>query len=107
MASNDKTLISDPVVCPTRVRYWVIVFAVALSVITYIDRVCISQAAPLIQKDLNMTTEQMGWTFSAFFWAYALFEIPSGWLGDRIGAKSPDENRDLVVVFYRRHRLGH
>ena len=84
MASNDKTLINDPVVCPTRVRYWVIVFAVALSVITYIDRVCISQAAPLIQKDLNMTTEQMGWTFSAFFWAYALFEIPSGWLGDRI-----------------------
>ena len=29
----------------------------------------------------------MGWAFSAFFWAYALFEVPSGWLGDRIGAR--------------------
>jgi MFS family permease len=72
---------------PTRVRYWVIVFAVALAVITYIDRVCISQAAPAIREDLGLTTKQMGWVFSAFFWAYALFEVPSGWLGDRIGAR--------------------
>ena len=72
---------------PTRVRYRVIVFAVLLSVITYIDRVCISQAAPAMQLDLGFTKEQMGWAFSAFFWAYALFEIPSGWLGDRIGAR--------------------
>lgn len=72
---------------PTRVRYWVIVFAVTLAVITYIDRVCISQAAPSIQAELGFTAEQMGWAFSAFFWAYALFEIPSGWWGDRVGAR--------------------
>ncbi|MGB7582886.1 MAG: MFS transporter [Sedimentisphaerales bacterium] len=72
---------------PTCVRYWVVVFAVTLSVITYIDRVCISQAAPAMSKDLGFSTKQMGWAFSAFFWAYALFEIPSGWLGDRIGAR--------------------
>ncbi|MGA1980175.1 MAG: MFS transporter [Sedimentisphaerales bacterium] len=80
---------SDPLLTsrPTRVRYWVIVFAVLLSVVTYIDRVCISQAAPAIRLDLGFTKEQMGWAFSAFFWAYALFEIPSGWLGDRIGAR--------------------
>jgi MFS family permease len=77
----------SPTSRPTRVRYWVIVFAAALAVITYIDRVCISQAAPAIQRDLGLTTEQMGWAFSAFFWAYALFEVPSGWLGDRIGAR--------------------
>jgi MFS family permease len=65
----------------------VVVFAIALSVITYIDRVCISQAAPAMQEDLGLTVEQMGWAFSAFFWAYALFEIPSGWLGDRIGVR--------------------
>ena len=39
------------------------------------------------EKDLGFSTKQMGWAFSAFFWAYALFEIPSGWLGDRIGAR--------------------
>ncbi len=87
MDSNNKKLMNGSGTRPTCVRYWVIVFAVTLSVITYIDRVCISQAAPEIQKDLGLSTEQMGWTFSAFFWAYALFEIPSGWLGDRIGAR--------------------
>ena len=73
---------------PTRVRNLVIVFSVALAVITYIDRVCISQAAPLITSDLNLTKEQMGWVFSAFTFAYSAFEIPGGYLGDRMGARS-------------------
>src|SRR6266403_1489849 len=72
---------------PSHARYWVIVFAVTLAVITYIDRVCISKAAPLIQRDLGLAKQQMGYAFSAFGWAYALFEIPGGWLGDRIGPR--------------------
>src|SRR6059058_1673804 len=73
---------------PTHVRYWVIVFAVTLAIITYVDRVCISQAAPLISRDLGFSKEQMGYVFSAFVLAYALFEIPSGYLGDRFGART-------------------
>src|SRR5512137_396920 len=72
---------------PTSTRYWVIVFAVALAIIQYIDRVCISQAAPLISRDLTLSKSQMGWVFSAFTLAYALFEIPAGYLGDRIGPR--------------------
>ena len=72
---------------PTQARYWVIVFAVTLAVVTYIDRVCISQAAPAISKDLGLTPVEMGYAFSAFAWAYALFEIPGGWLGDWMGAR--------------------
>ena len=72
---------------PTRARYWVIAFAVALAIIQYIDRVCISQAAPLISRDLSLNKWQMGWVFSAFTLAYALFEIPAGYLGDRIGPR--------------------
>src|SRR5437773_11734330 len=72
---------------PTHTRYWVIVFAITLAIITYIDRVCISKAAPLMQRDLGLTKEQMGYAFGAFGWAYALFEIPGGWLGDRIGPR--------------------
>src|SRR5262249_27897208 len=37
--------------------------------------------------DLGLTSVQMGWVFSAFSWAYAAFEIPSGWLGDRLGPR--------------------
>ena len=77
-----------PSLAPTRVRYWVIVFAVTLAVIQYIDRVCISQAAPLISGDLALSPRQMGYVFSAFTWAYALFEIPGGYLGDRIGPRN-------------------
>ena len=72
---------------PTRTRYWVIVFAVALAIIQYVDKVCISQAAPFIQKDLHLTQDQMGWVFGAFTLAYALFEIPAGYLGDRFGPR--------------------
>ena len=62
-------------------------FAVALAVIQYIDRVCISQAAPLVSEDLGLSPRQMGYVFSAFTLAYALFEIPAGYLGDRIGPR--------------------
>jgi len=72
---------------PTRARYWVIVFATTLAIITYIDRICISQAEGAISSELGLTKVQMGWAFSVFFWAYALFEVPGGWLGDRLGAR--------------------
>jgi|SRR5579859_427900 len=72
---------------PTQVRYWVIVFAVTLAVITYIDRVAMSFAAPLVMRDLGLTPVQMGMAFSAFVTFYALFEIPSGFLGDWMGPR--------------------
>jgi MFS family permease len=71
----------------SRARYWVIVFAISLAVIQYIDRVCISQAMPDIAKDLNLKDAEKGVVFFAFAFAYALFEIPTGWLGDKIGAR--------------------
>lgn len=72
---------------PTRARQTVILFAVSLAIITYIDRVCIAQAAPAMRADLGLSAIEMGWAFTAFTWAYALFEIPGGWLGDRLGAR--------------------
>jgi MFS family permease len=72
---------------PTRTRYWVIIFAVTLSIVTYIDRVCISQAAPAMMRDLHLSKIEMGYALSAFAWAYALFEIPGGWLGDWMGPR--------------------
>ncbi len=62
-------------------------FAVTLAMITYLDRVCISQAAPFMQQELGLSAAHMGLAFAAFSWAYALFEIPGGWLGDWIGPR--------------------
>ncbi len=86
-APSQPTTPAGTAVPPTRTRYWVIVFAVTLAVITYIDRVCISQAAPAISRDLGLTPVEMGYAFSAFALAYALFEIPGGWLGDYMGPR--------------------
>ena len=72
---------------PTKARHVVTAFAVTLAVITYIDRVGISVAVPLIRDELHLSSIAMGWALSAFGWAYAAFEIPGGWLGDRIGPR--------------------
>jgi ACS family glucarate transporter-like MFS transporter len=72
---------------PTRVRYVTTAFAMVLAIVMYLDRVCISQAAPAMTHDLGLTRVQMGWALSIFAWAYALFEVPGGWLGDRIGPR--------------------
>jgi len=72
---------------PTRARYRVVVFAVALAIIQYVDRVCISKAMPSMQRELLFSNLQVGYIFGAFTLAYALFEIPGGWLGDRFGPK--------------------
>jgi MFS transporter, ACS family, glucarate transporter len=73
---------------PTHVRYWVVVFAVTLAIFSYIDRVALSRAAGTIAKELNLNKAQMGWVFFAFASAYAVFEIPSGYMGDRWGPRS-------------------
>ena len=62
-------------------------FAFLLAVITYLDRICISAAAPFIMDDLHLTVVQMSLVFSAFTLAYSLFEVPSGWLGDVSGPR--------------------
>ena len=71
----------------SRVRYRVLAFTVALAAITYLDRVCIAQTAPQMMRDLGLSKTQMAFVFSAFTMAYALFEIPTGAWGDRIGTR--------------------
>src|SRR5262247_2628109 len=71
----------------SRARVTVVWFVFLLAFVTYLDRVCISAAAPYITDELHLSTVQMGTVLSAFALAYALFEIPSGWLADRIGPR--------------------
>jgi len=73
---------------PTSVRHGVIGFALALSMITYVDRVALSNSSKQVAADLHLNDLQMGAAFSAFALAYALFEIPSGFMGDRWGPRN-------------------
>lgn len=71
----------------SRVRYRVLALAVCLAAITYLDRVCIALTAPAMMRDLGLSKVEMSFVFSAFTLAYAIFEIPTGWWGDRVGTR--------------------
>lgn len=71
----------------TRVRYRVVAFTVALAAVTYLDRVCIATLAPEIMRELGLDRVRMSYVFSAFTLAYALFEIPTAWWGEKIGTR--------------------
>ena len=68
-------------------RSGVLVLGFSMAVITYLDRVCISAAAPDMRSDLGLSAIEMSYVFAVFALAYAIFEIPGGWLGDRIGQR--------------------
>jgi ACS family glucarate transporter-like MFS transporter len=65
----------------------VLLLAALASGITYLDRVCLSAAAPAIMAELGLSDMQMAYAFGVFALAYGLFEIPMGWLGDRLGQR--------------------
>jgi len=72
---------------PTRRRYLVIAAAFLMAVLLYLDRFCVGIAEPFIRQDLGLTKQQMGNFMSAFFWTYALGQVPAGWMSDRYGAR--------------------
>jgi MFS transporter, ACS family, glucarate transporter len=82
--SSNRTAVAQR---PTRARHVVLALIVAAYVITYMDRVNISSAMPVIQRDLGLSAVAVGWIFSSFRWGYALFQIPGGWFGDKVGPR--------------------
>jgi sugar phosphate permease len=87
MAPGRSTM---PQAAQTRASYgrWYILGLICLMyLITYLDRVNISTAAPAISKEFGFDKITMGYIFSAFVWAYAIFQVPGGWLSDRFGAR--------------------
>lgn len=72
---------------PTRARYLFLAYAASLSLILYLDRVCISKSGESIARELGLNKAQLGYVFSAFTLGYLLFEVPTGAWGDRHGPK--------------------
>ena len=68
-------------------RYRALGFLFVLSIITYVDRICISVAGKTMQEDLGLSPAQWGWVLGAFALAYSAFEIPTGAQGDRVGPR--------------------
>jgi len=82
---------------PSGARHAVLALVVLIYVITYMDRVNIAAAMPVMQGKLGLSIVTVGWIFSAFRWGYALFQIPGGWFGDKVG---PRRALALVVCWW-------
>ncbi len=68
-------------------RWWIVGLLFAASMINYMDRATLSIALPLISKDLELGPATKGLLLSAFFWSYALMQIPIGWCADRFNLR--------------------
>ena len=73
---------------PTNARRTLLWYSASLAALLYLDRVCISQSQSAISTELGLTKNDMGTVMSVFSLAYMLFEVPGGWLGDRIGPRA-------------------
>lgn len=82
-ASPDKVV----AVRASRVRWRIFAIIFALTVINLVDRVSLSIAMPIIAKEFTLSPSMQGLILSSFFWAYALLQIPGGWLIDRYGPR--------------------
>lgn len=72
---------------PTRARYGMLALVFVNVVINYLDRSNISVAGAALSKDLNLSTVELGYIFSAFGWTYAALQIPGGLIADRFGPR--------------------
>jgi MFS transporter, ACS family, glucarate transporter len=72
---------------PTRTRFVLAAWLCGLAAILYLDRICMAQAIGPIQNELELSNSQLSYVMMAFTLAYGIFEIPTGRLGDRIGAR--------------------
>jgi MFS family permease len=72
---------------PTRIRYSIVLLALLIDMMSYMDRVCISVAGPAVEQEFGLSKSQMGWVFSIFSLAYFLGQTPWGVLADKFGAR--------------------
>jgi sugar phosphate permease len=72
---------------PSHGRWYILALICLMYLITYLDRVIISNTAPEIRTEFGFDQKTMGWIFSSFLLAYALFQVPGGWLSERFGPR--------------------
>ncbi len=68
-------------------RYRLLFLLSLIAVIAYVQRLSLSVAGKRLESELEITKEQLGDIFSAFFLGYAVLQLPSGWMADRWGSR--------------------
>lgn len=68
-----------------RLRWGISALIASGVLINYFDRISLSVAAPQLEESFHLTSAKLGFLLSAFFWSYALLQIPVGLVLDRLG----------------------
>jgi ACS family D-galactonate transporter-like MFS transporter len=68
-------------------RWTIVAFSALGLTIAYLDRSALSVALPFIDREFEISPTVQGVVLSSFFWSYAVFQVPSGWLLDRFGPR--------------------
>ena len=74
---------------PTNIRHRIIAVSMLMAFILYLDRICIAEIvkSASFNADVPLTKQEIGRILGAFFFTYALFQVPTGWASDRFGAR--------------------
>lgn len=93
MTNRSKAVLVNPISVPkilalTNAHRWTIIgLLFVASLINYFDRATISMAIPLLSTEFKLGPQDKGILLSAFFWSYALMQIPMGWCADRLNLR--------------------
>src|SRR3954471_5892151 len=86
-APAPTTSVSSRARLRSRMRWTIVGFSALGLTIAYLDRAALSVAVPFMSEEFQISPAVKGLVLSSFFWTYALFQIPSGWLLDRFGPR--------------------
>lgn len=71
----------------TTIRYRALAWLTLAAALAYLTRNAVGVAESTIREDMGLSLTQSGWFMGAFFWTYSLFQVPSGWLSERLGTR--------------------
>lgn len=85
---------------PSSTRYFVIAACMLMGIILYVDRYAFGIAQPYIRQELGLSKADFSYAVSAFFWFYAIGQIPAGWLSDKFGPRLLLTSYILIWSFF-------
>src|SRR4029079_17125805 len=76
-----------PADAPTRARYLIVLVLFLVTTINYADRATLSIVGTDLSRGLALDAITLGYLLSACSWSYVVFQLPGGWLLDRLGSR--------------------
>jgi MFS transporter, ACS family, D-galactonate transporter len=87
LASQNRKSPTEHAEHPTTFRYRALAWLTAAAGLAYLCRGAVGVPESTIREELGLTLPQSGWFMGAFFWTYAIFQVPSGWFSERFGSR--------------------